>query len=58
MSQEWNRAVSWQEPESSAAPDGGAALAALDVLVASGQVRADDVVVLFNTGGALKYLQG
>ena len=42
----------------SAAPEGGAALAALDVLVASGQVRADDVVVLFNTGGALKYLQG
>jgi threonine synthase len=42
----------------SAAPEGGAALAALDALVASGQVRADDVVVLFNTGGALKYLQG
>ena len=42
----------------SAAPEGGAAVAALDVLVASGQVRADDVVVLFNTGGALKYLQG
>ena len=42
----------------SAAPEGGAALAALDVLVASGQVRADDVVVLFNTGGALMYLQG
>jgi threonine synthase len=40
----------------SAAPEGGAALAALDALVASGQVRADDVVVLFNTGGALKYL--
>jgi threonine synthase len=40
----------------SAAPEGGAALAALDVLVASGQVRRDDVVVLFNTGGALKYL--
>ena len=40
----------------SAAPEGGAALAALDVLVTSGQVREDDVVVLFNTGGALKYL--
>jgi threonine synthase len=40
----------------SAAPEGGAVLAALDGLVASGQIKADDLVVLFNTGGALKYL--
>ena len=41
----------------SAAPEGGAALAALDALVAAGQIGTDDVVVLFNTGGALKYLE-
>ena len=41
----------------SAAPEGGAALAALDALVASGQIERDEVVVLFNTGGALKYLE-
>jgi len=40
----------------SAAPEGGAALSALDALVAVGQIGQDDVVVLFNTGGALKYL--
>jgi threonine synthase len=40
----------------SAAPEGGAALAALDRLVAGGTIAPDDVVVLFNTGGALKYL--
>jgi threonine synthase len=40
----------------SAAPEGGASLQALKRLVADGQVGADDVVVLFNTGGALKYL--
>ena len=40
----------------SAAPEGGAALQALKRLVADGQVEADDTVVLFNTGGALKYL--
>jgi threonine synthase len=40
----------------SAAPDGGASLQALKRLVADGQVGADDTVVLFNTGGALKYL--
>ena len=32
-------------------------LAALDALVAAGQIGQDDVVVLFNTGGALKYLE-
>ena len=40
----------------SAAPEGGAALHALKMLLADGLVRADDAVVLFNTGGALKYL--
>jgi threonine synthase len=40
----------------SAAPEGGASLQALKRLVAGGQVGADDMVVLFNTGGALKYL--
>ena len=41
----------------SAAPEGGAALAALDRLVADRKIGRDDVVVLFNTGGALKYLE-
>ena len=41
----------------SAAPEGGATLSALDALVAAGQIGQDDVVVLFNTGGALKYLE-
>jgi threonine synthase len=40
----------------SAAPEGGAALAAVKRLVADRLIRRDDVVVLFNTGGALKYL--
>jgi threonine synthase len=40
----------------SAAPEGGAALAALDQLISGGQIASNDVVVLFNTGGALKYL--
>ena len=40
----------------SAAPEGGAALAALKVLVEDGTIRPQDSVVLFNTGGALKYL--
>lgn len=41
----------------SAAPEGGAALAALERLVADGRIGSDDTVVLFNTGGALKYLE-
>jgi threonine synthase len=41
----------------SAAPEGGATLAALDTLVAAGWIARDEVVVLFNTGGALKYLE-
>jgi threonine synthase len=40
----------------SAAPEGGAALSAVRKLVAMGQMMRDETVVLFNTGGALKYL--
>jgi threonine synthase len=40
----------------SAAPEGGAALHALNVLVQQGRIRPSDTVVVFNTGGALKYL--
>jgi threonine synthase len=40
----------------SAAPEGGAALAAIRQLVQNGTIKARDSVVLFNTGGALKYL--
>jgi threonine synthase len=40
----------------SAAPEGGAAFVAIQRLAASGQIKATDRVVLFNTGGALKYL--
>ena len=41
----------------SAAPEGGATLAALRALLARGVVDPADRVVLFNTGGALKYLE-
>jgi threonine synthase len=40
----------------SAAPEGGAALAAIERLVADGAMKPNDSIVLFNTGGALKYL--
>jgi threonine synthase len=40
----------------SAAPEGGAALHALKVLLQNGQITPTDTVVVFNTGGALKYL--
>ena len=40
----------------SAAPEGGAALQAVKVLVQRGDVKPTDTVVVFNTGGALKYL--
>lgn len=40
----------------SAAPEGGATVAALECLVREGTIKAADSVVLFNTGGALKYL--
>ena len=37
------------------APEGGATLAAARRLVASGQIDAEERVVLFNTGSGLKY---
>ena len=40
----------------SAAPEGGAALAAVRRLIADGTIQRSESVVLFNTGGALKYL--
>jgi threonine synthase len=40
----------------SAAPEGGAALHAVRVLAASGRIAPHESVVVFNTGGALKYL--
>jgi threonine synthase len=40
----------------SAAPEGGAALVAIQQLVAGGTIAPHESVVLFNTGGALKYL--
>ncbi len=40
----------------SAAPEGGAALQALKQLLHDGLATRDESVVLFNTGGALKYL--
>jgi threonine synthase len=40
----------------SAAPEGGAALTALKVLLKRGDVKPTETVVVFNTGGALKYL--
>jgi threonine synthase len=39
-----------------AAPEGAASLVAYQKLRASGFFRADDTVVLFNTGSAYKYL--
>jgi threonine synthase len=40
----------------SAAPEGGASLSALRKLVAEGRIAPHETIVLFNTGGALKYL--
>ncbi len=40
----------------SAAPESGAALSAIRRLVAENRIKRDETVVLFNTGGALKYL--
>ena len=40
----------------SAAPEGGAALQAVKVLIKDGRIKPTDSVVVFNTGGALKYL--
>ena len=40
----------------SAAPEGGAALCAVKRLLADGLIGPSETVVIFNTGGALKYL--
>jgi threonine synthase len=40
----------------SAAPEGAATLSAARQLVAEGHIKPQETVVLFNTGGALKYL--
>ena len=40
----------------SAAPEGGAAFVAIQQLAANGTIKPHETVVLFNTGGALKYL--
>ena len=40
----------------SAAPEGAAALSATRMLIEAGRIHRDESVVLFNTGGALKYL--
>lgn len=40
----------------SASPEGGATVAALRRLTDAGRIAPDETVVLFNTGGALKYL--
>ncbi len=40
-----------------AAPEGGAVLAAAERLSAEGWIRPDEVVVLFNTGTGVKYLE-
>jgi len=41
----------------SAAPEGGAALSAVRQLAATGRIKPHETVVMFNTGGALKYLE-
>jgi threonine synthase len=41
----------------SAAPEGGATVGALRRLLSTGTIQASESVVLFNTGGALKYLE-
>ena len=40
-----------------AAPEGGAGLAAIQLLVAQGKIARDESVVLFNTGSGYKYLE-
>lgn len=40
-----------------AAPEGGATLAALGRLLENGTVKADETIVLFNTGSGVKYLE-
>lgn len=40
-----------------AAPEGGACLSALKKLLETGEVKADERIVLFNTGSGIKYLE-
>ena len=40
-----------------AAPEGGALLAALEKLREAGEVKSEERIVLFNTGGGIKYLE-
>jgi Threonine synthase len=40
-----------------ASPEGGACVPAVARLLKSGVLRADEKVVLFNTGGGIKYLE-
>ena len=40
------------------APEGAATLAALSKLLKSGEIKADEKIVLFNTGTGLKYFAG
>jgi threonine synthase len=40
-----------------AAPEGGACLPALRMLIDQGKVRRDERVVLFNTGAGIKYIE-
>ena len=40
----------------SAAPEGGATLSAVPILLQDGTIKPSETVVLLNTGGALKYL--
>ena len=40
-----------------AAPEGGACIAAVRKLITSGFLRADERIVIYNTGSGLKYLE-
>jgi len=48
--------VMGREEGVSAAPEGAASLSAVRHLIASGTIKKHETVVIFNTGGALKYL--
>ena len=48
--------VMGREEGVSAAPEGAATLSAVRKLIADGKIKKHETVVLFNTGGALKYL--
>ena len=40
-----------------AAPEGGAALVAIEKLVTQGKIGSEENIVLFNTGSGYKYLE-